>query len=199
MTTVAGAAFARYVREAATTPAGATGCARERSSELDRPGDVPRRLVAVRRVVAVVGVVVAGAADHDLILLDRHLDRPVAGPVLGVDRVVLDGGVEPQPVALLAVVERRFERLRLAAGAPAPAAARRAGAWRRRLLGLVLFFLFRRPPRRAAGLGRLELGGDQRVVLGSEIDLVVEVDGRAGASGSPSGSRPCSRLNAWIC
>ena len=51
-----------------------------------------------------------GAADHDLVLLDRDLDRPVAGPVLGVDRVVLDGGIEPQAVALLAVVERALER-----------------------------------------------------------------------------------------
>ena len=58
----------------------------------------------------VVVLVAAGAADHDLVLLDRDLDRPVAGPVLGVDGVVLDGGIEPQPVALLAVVERALER-----------------------------------------------------------------------------------------
>ena len=46
-----------------------------------------------------------GAADDDLVLFDRDLDGAVAGPVLGVDGVVGDGGVEPQPVALLAVVE----------------------------------------------------------------------------------------------
>ena len=55
--------------------------------------------------VLVVVVASAGAADHDLVLLDRDLDGAVARPVLGVDGVVLDGGVEPQPVALLAVVE----------------------------------------------------------------------------------------------
>ena len=58
----------------------------------------------------VVAVLLAGAADHDLVLLDRDLNGPVAGPVLGVDRVVLDGGIEPEPVSLLAVVERRLER-----------------------------------------------------------------------------------------
>ena len=63
-------------------------------------------------ILVVVRVLAAGAADHDLVLLDRDLDRPVAGPVLGVDRVVLDGRVEPQAVALIAVVEGRLERAR---------------------------------------------------------------------------------------
>ena len=106
----------------ATTPA----------ARASRSSDGPRRaggwaglLVVVG--VAVFGVVVADAADHDLILLDRHLDRPVPGPVLGVDRIVLDGGVEPQAVALLAVVERGLERGGLAPGAP-PAAAPAAPA-----------------------------------------------------------------------
>ncbi len=45
----------------------------------------------------------------DLVLLDEHLDGAVAGPVLGVDRVVLDGGVQPQAVALLAVLEGAFQ------------------------------------------------------------------------------------------
>src|SRR4051794_21216548 len=57
-------------------------------------------------VLVVVGT---GAADHDLILLDGYLDRPVAGPVLRVDRAVRDGRVEPEPVPLLAVVERALE------------------------------------------------------------------------------------------
>src|SRR5215204_6809019 len=83
----------------------------------------------------VVVLVAAGAADHDLVLLDRDLDGPVAGPVLGVDGVVLDGGVEPQAVAFLAVVERALER----------------------------------------------------------------PGGALAAAASPSGSSPCSRLNAWIC
>src|SRR5436190_3613920 len=67
-----------------------------------------------------VGVVVARAADDDAIRLDRDLDRAVARPVLGVDGVVLDRRVEPQPVALLAVVEGALEDR----GAAAPAAAR---------------------------------------------------------------------------
>src|SRR5690349_12745253 len=52
----------------------------------------------------VVRVVVAapGATDHDLVFLDRDLHGAVTRPVLGVDGVVLDGGVEPQAVALLA-------------------------------------------------------------------------------------------------
>src|SRR4051794_37446439 len=70
----------------------------------------------------------AGAADHDLVLFDRDLDGALARPVLGVDRVVLHGGVEPQTVALLAVVEGALERAR-GAGAPARAAtAAAAGA-----------------------------------------------------------------------
>src|SRR4051794_32873780 len=73
-----------------------------------------RHASASARSASVVGVVLgaAGAADHDLVFLDRDLDGAVAGPVLGVDRVILDGGVEPQSVALLAVVERAFERAR---------------------------------------------------------------------------------------
>src|SRR3954451_1255373 len=80
---------------------------------------------ARRSVVAV--LLGAAAADHDLVFLDRDLDWPVAGPVLGVDRIVLDGGVEPQAVALLAVVERALQRPGALAGTPAPAgpAARR--------------------------------------------------------------------------
>ena len=59
-------------------------------------------------VVAVV-VVLAGASDHDLVLLDRDDHGTVARPVLGVHGVVGDRRVEPEPVALLAVVERALE------------------------------------------------------------------------------------------
>src|SRR3954454_9109777 len=137
------------------------------------------------------GVVVvlrhAGTADHDLVLLDRDLHRTVTGPVLGVHRVVLDRGVEPQPVALLAVVERTLERLvAAAAGAPATGAPA-ARLWLRvgliplgfrlglclgglagRLLGGagVLLGL-------AGGLG-LQLGGDHLVVLRAQIDLFAD-------------------------
>ena len=67
----------------------------------------------------------AGAADDDLVGLDPHRDLAVAGPVLGVDRVVLDRGVEPEAEAvLLAVVEGR---LQLAAARRARRAGRGAG------------------------------------------------------------------------
>src|SRR4051794_41672532 len=74
----------------------------------------------------VVVLATAGATDHDLVLLDRDLDGTVTRPVLGVDRIVLHGGVEPQAVALLAVVEGALERAGRGgapARAPAPAAA----------------------------------------------------------------------------
>src|SRR5215204_4015297 len=134
----------------------------------------------------VVVFVAAGAADHDLVLLDRDLDGPVAGPVLGVDGVVLDGGVEPQAVALLAVVERALER---PGGALAAAAARPRGGVLRRLLLLLLLLLLLfgglllgrlargllgglRLLLRAAHLLRLELGGDRLVVGRAQVDLV---------------------------
>src|SRR5206468_10198147 len=62
-----------------------------------------------RSVGVVIAGVLAGAADDDLVLFDRHLDGPVAGPMLCVDRAVGDLGIEPQPVPLLAVVERALE------------------------------------------------------------------------------------------
>ena len=151
-------------------------------------------------VVAVVVLVLAGAADHDLVLLDRDRHGPVAGPVLGVDGVVGHGRVEPQPVALLAVVEGALEVARAGrrGGGRGRRGARGGAAWPRRRPRRP-----RRRPRRPAraarpprpralgllgraarlllarGLGGLELGGDQRVVLGAQIDLVVEVERRA--------------------
>ncbi len=53
---------------------------------------------------------------------------PVAGPVLGVDGVVLDRRVEPQAVALLAVIEGALDRLGAARCATAPAPATTAAA-----------------------------------------------------------------------
>ena len=128
-----------------------------------------------------------GAADDDLLLLDRHLDRPVAGPVLGVDGVVLHGGVEPQAVALLAVVEGALERLAAARGrrGAAPPRPPRGGAAaglrrrRRRSSSSSPSSSSSASSSSASGLGRLELGGDQRVVLGAEVDLLVEVGARA--------------------
>ena len=87
------------------------------------------RRCARRRASSVVLVAATRATNDDLVLLDGDLDRPVARPVLGVGRVVLDGGVEPQPVALLAVVEGALERARgvLAAAGAATAAGALAG------------------------------------------------------------------------
>ena len=170
-----------------------------------RRGGVGRELATLirrRPFPFVVVSVVAGAADHDLVLLDRDLDRTVTRPVLGVDRIVLDGrgratGRSPP---------RRGRRSPRAAR-PCAGVLRRPPRRPRRRLALllssssssssVLLFLLRR----AARLGGFELGGDQRVVLGSQVDLVVEVDARAPrwSSGSAPGSSSCSRLNAWIC
>ena len=87
-----------------------------------------RRRPRVRSSSVVGGLVSPARRDHDPVGLDRDRHGPVAGPVLGVDGVVLDGGVEPQPVALLAVVEGALERLAAAARPAAPAAAPAAPA-----------------------------------------------------------------------
>ena len=100
--------------------------------------------------------------------------------MLGVDGIVLDGGVEPQAVALLAVVERALER---PGGLLAAAAAgARPGALRlRRLLVLGGLLLGGLAGGLLGGLGLLlgaadllglELRGDRGVVLGAEVDLV---------------------------
>src|SRR5262249_10561216 len=136
-------------------------------------------------VLVVVVLATAGATDHDLVLLDRDLDGSMAGPVLGVDGVVLHGGGEPQAVALLAVVEGALER----AGSRAPARAATAAA--AGALGLLLFLarlgglflggllgsLLGRLGLLLGALGGLllELGGDRRVVLRAQVDLLVGV------------------------
>ena len=74
---VVDAAFYRYLREAVDYAGGGGWIAAAEHWPPTRPR--ARRSVFVG----------AGAADHDLILLDDDLDRSVAGPVLGVDRVVL--------------------------------------------------------------------------------------------------------------
>src|SRR6476660_3907553 len=64
-------------------------------------------------------------AARDRVRVQGHLHVAVAGPVLGIDGVVDDRRVEPQAVALLAVVERGL----VGAGpAPPPAAAPAAPA-----------------------------------------------------------------------
>src|SRR6202035_5499169 len=92
-----------------------------------------------------------------------------------------------------AVVEGALER---AVGALAPAACSAPGAPfrdRRRVVFLLLAALGAPggEPLRLGGcgllrlaarlLGRLELGGDQRIVLGAKIDLLPEVGGLSGA------------------
>src|SRR5918998_666623 len=75
----------------------------------------------------------ARAADHDLVGLDGHRHRSVAGPVLRVHGVVLHRGVEPEAVPLLTVIEGPLEGLARGAtarsAASAPAAAAAAAAW----------------------------------------------------------------------
>src|SRR3954452_20804515 len=95
-------------------------------------------MACARASVVVVVLAAAGAADHDLVLLDRDLDRAVARPVLGVDGIVLDGGVQPQAVALLAMVEGALERTR-GGGAATRAPAATPGAALGPVLVVVLF------------------------------------------------------------
>src|SRR5829696_5910146 len=143
---------------------------------------MPRKWRSV--VVFVVAGVLAGAADHDAVGLDGHRDRAVARPVLGVGRIVLHGRVEPEPVALLAVVERSLERLRLAGpGATAPAAAPTAPPARPLAVAVLAFsvicaavllvgglvLVVSLPLGLALGLERL---GDEGVVLGTQVRLL---------------------------
>src|ERR1044072_1988636 len=126
----------------------------------------PRSKASARAKRSSVVAVSAGTAAHDLALLDGDLDGAVARPVLGVDRVVLDGGVEPQPVALLAVVERALQRPGAAA---APAATAGAATGRALLLSLVLV-----PVLLLGGaLGRLL--GELRLFLGAAGLLGLEL------------------------
>src|ERR1700733_3891275 len=135
--------------------------------------------------VALVVAGAAGAADNYAVLLDLDLHGPVPGPVLGVDGVLLDGWVQPQAVALLAVVEGTLEWAGVAPGgarAATPAAAGAfAGAGASGLLsilgGLIVGFFGLRPGELSLRLGGLELGGDERVVLSTQVDLLGVVAG----------------------
>src|SRR5918997_642037 len=131
------------------------------------PGGPPLILVLVVPVA-----VLARAADDDALGLDGHDHRAVARPVLGVDGVVLDGGVEPEAVALVAVVEGALERLRLAA--PAAAAAPAAPAALRLVLvvGVLVFVRLVLGGRLVGLLLGLERRGHERVVLGAQVELL---------------------------
>src|SRR3954447_24290061 len=115
-----------------TTGAAARCCSRVKASIRSRvPASSLTSLLVVGPGVG------ARAADDDLVLLDGHHDRAVARPVLGVHRVVGDGGVQPEAVALLAVVERRLERTTRAGLRARAAAATAAPPATGLLLGLV--------------------------------------------------------------
>lgn len=100
------------------------------------------------------------------------------GPVLGVDRIVLDGGVEPEAVPLVAVIERAFEVPGFPSGFAATTTTATPTAARFGLFAVVLGLLDG-----VLGLGGFELGleggGDERLVLGPQIGLLVD-RGRGG-------------------
>ena len=135
------------------------------------------------------------------------VDRPVAGPVLGVDRVVDDRRVEPQPVALLAVVEGALERAARAARPRRARPPRRAAALGRRLLARSLGRSAASAARRsrlgglgllgleAPALGLLELGGD---LASSSARRSMSSSKPAAAPSAPgsSSSRPALALEA---
>src|SRR5688572_27952155 len=109
----------------------------------------------------------------------------MAGPVLRVHRIVLHGGVEPQAVALLAVIEGSVERAAPAASSPAAPAATAAPAGRAVVVGVLALgarlvlgagLALRLVVLGVEGLlglgGGLELGRDQGIVLGPQVDLL---------------------------
>ena len=127
-------------------------------------------------------LVVAGPLDDDAVGLDRDGHRSVAGPVLGVDAVVLDGGVEPEPVPLFTVVERALERAvrpRPASTTTATAATALAGLVPVAVLVIVGVVVVRVV---VFGLS-VESGRDQRVVLGAQIRLLLDARARLGVAG----------------
>ena len=119
--------------------------------------------------------------QHNPLRLNRHPQRLLPRPMLGVGRVVLDRRVEPDPVALLvALVEGRLQRPAPAAAATTPAASPSSLSSRLipliatavtvrlvfALVGRLLFFL---------GLGLTELGLDLRLDLVAEVDVAVRL------------------------
>ena len=101
--------------------------------------------------------------------------------MLGVDRVVLNGGVEPQSVALLAVIEGALDRTGFACAASATAATAAAsfgaGLGVLVLVGPVAVLGGLCASSLGLGFCRFELGGDKSVILGAEIDLLGVVPG----------------------
>ena len=207
----------RRERSSRPSSSGADGRAQDRAvlPRLDRIAlqRILRALPSDRgsaRGSVVVVLASAGAADHDLVFLDRDLDGAVARPVLGVDGIVLDGGVQPQAVALLAVVEGALERTRGRGAAARRPPRRRRRAWVSRRLRPLARRPAARPPlrrpcarplRRHAPLlrpcGRLRLRARRRSAR--RLPRAGPPPRSAPPFSSTSGSRPCSRLKAWIC
>src|SRR4051794_13621352 len=151
-----------------------------------------RQAIARARAFSSVFVFVlatAGAADHDLVFLDRDLDGAVTRPVLGVHGIVLHGGIQPQAVSLFAVVESALERAR----GPGTTA-RTPTAAARRTLGFLYFFGLRGGSSDSScgflfggfacclfggtcfffspsGGSRFEFGGDLRVISRAQVNL----------------------------
>jgi hypothetical protein len=103
----------------------------------------------------------------------------VSGPVLGVDRIVLHGRIEPKPDPLFAVVERRLERaaaIALTAPGGTTTSPASPASW------LIIVFV-------AVTIGccgfrlSVKFGGDQSIVLGTQVYLVVKIDGGDGGVG----------------
>ena len=117
---------------------------------------------------------------------DLALDEALRD-VTAKHRIVLDGGVEPQTVALIAVIERRLERSRgTATSATCPAATSSATASAASgllapvalvvvlVLVLVLVLVVILGLLRGGGI---KLGGDQRVIFVAGFELLVALEG----------------------
>jgi len=130
-------------------------------------------------VFGVFGLLATGTPDDDLIFFDQHLYWPVSGPVFGVDRIVLHGGVEPKPDPLFAVVESCLEWA-AAVALTAPSCTATAPATPASWLITVIV---------AITIGccgfrlSVKFGGDQSIVLGPQVDLIVKIDGGDGGVG----------------
>ena len=130
----------------------------------------------------------------------RTRDLALAGPVLGVDGVVLDRGVEPEAVAVgLAVVEGRLELF--AAAAPAAAAAtaapRAAGALAAVALApRVLAPRRPRPRRSSSGSSSSSASASSAVAASISASISSRRSISLAPASSSSGVRPCCLRNS---
>ena len=168
---------------------------------------------AARSVVVVV-LAAAGAADHDLVFLDRDLDGAVARPVLGVDR---DRPGRRGPATGRSPLRRgrtcpRADRRARSGGASVHrgAVAARLGfssssasqrLRQRRRLRPPLRRPCARPLRRRGPLLRPcdAASASSSAAICASSSARRSTSSTAAPFSSASGSRPCSRLKAWIC